>query len=78
LAGPASGFRTTLIVAKLMWSAGSLLVMLGLAALVFGWDMLLWLPTAAIDMAKANPETYGLIGAGVMLMVVARLLGRRG
>jgi hypothetical protein len=67
-----------LIVARLIWSAGSLLVMLGLAALVFGWDMLLWLPTAAIDMAKANPETYGLIGAGVMLMVVARLLGRRG
>lgn len=64
--------------AKLLWSAGSLLVMIGLAALVFGWNTLLWLPMAAIDMAQANPETYGLIGAGAVLMVVASFLGRRG
>ncbi|MGK7869918.1 hypothetical protein [Falsiroseomonas sp. E2-1-a20] len=63
--------------AKLLWSVGSLLVMLGMAALVFGWDTLLWLPTAAVDMAKSNPETYGIIGAGAVLMALARLLGRR-
>jgi hypothetical protein len=63
--------------AKLLWSVGSLLVMLGLAALVFGWDTLLWLPTAAIDMAKDNPETYGLIGAGAVLMAIASFFGRR-
>lgn len=67
-----------MIVAKLLWPAGSLLVMIGLAALLLGWDVLLWLPAYVIDMAVANPETYGLIGAGVVLMAVARFLGRRG
>lgn len=67
-----------MIVAKVLWLAGSLLVMIGLAALLLGWDVLLWLPTYVIDMAVANPETYGLIGAGVVLMGVARFLGRRG
>ena len=64
--------------ARLLWSAGSLLVALGLAALVFGWDTLLWLPTAALEMAASQPETYGLIAGGCILMLVARLLGRRG
>lgn len=67
-----------MIVAKVLWLAGSLLLMIGLAALLLGWDVLLWLPTYVIDMAVANPETYGLIGAGVVLMGVARFLGRRG
>ncbi|MGG5890934.1 hypothetical protein ACLF3G_28015 [Falsiroseomonas sp. HC035] len=62
---------------KVLWSVGSLLVMLGLAALVFGWDTLLWLPMAAINMAKSNPETYGIIGAGAVLMALARFLSRR-
>lgn len=63
---------------RLIWSAGSLLVALGIAALVFGWDALLWLPTAAVEMAVEQPETYGLIAGGVVLMVLARILGRRG
>lgn len=67
-----------MIVAKVLWLAGSLLLMIGLAALLLGWDVLLWLPTYVIAMAVANPETYGLIGAGVVLMGVARFLGRRG
>jgi hypothetical protein len=61
-----------------LWSAGALLVTLGLAALVFGWDALLWLPAAALEMAASQPETYGLIAGGVILMLLARLLGRRG
>ena len=63
---------------RLIWSAGSLLVALGIAALVFGWDALLWLPTAAVEMAVEQPETYGLIAGGVVLMVLAKILGRRG
>ncbi|WP_372620003.1 hypothetical protein [Falsiroseomonas sp.] len=56
---------------------GVLLVALGVAAQVFGWDALLWLPMAAVEAARSNPETYGLVVIGVVLMVVARLLGRR-
>jgi hypothetical protein len=63
--------------ARLLWAVGALLVALGLAALVLGWDALLWLPMAVVDMARSNPETYGLIALGVALMIVARLLGRR-
>lgn len=62
---------------RLLWSAGGLLVTLGIAALVFGWDALLWLPTAAVEMAVEYPETYGLIAGGIVLMVLARALGRR-
>lgn len=62
---------------RLLWSAGALLVALGLAALVFGWDTLLWLPTAAVELSASQPETYGLIVGGFVLMLVARLLGRR-
>jgi len=60
-----------------LWSLGALLVLLGLAAQVFGWDALLWLPLAAFEAARAAPETYGLVVLGVLLMVLARLLGRR-
>ena len=63
--------------ARLLWSAGVLLVALGLAAQEFGWDALLWLPMAAVEVARSNPETYGLVAVGVVLMLVARLLGRR-
>jgi hypothetical protein len=63
--------------ARLLWSAGVLLVALGLAAQVFGWDALLWLPAAAVEVARSNPETYGLVAVGIVLMVAARLVGRR-
>jgi hypothetical protein len=53
-----------------------MLVVLGLAAHVFGWDALLWLPMAAIEAVQAAPATYGLVAAGVLLMLVARLIGR--
>lgn len=62
---------------RLLWSLGVLLVALGLAAQAFGWDTLLWLPMAALDIARANPWTYGLVAIGVGLMVLARVLGRR-
>jgi hypothetical protein len=64
--------------AKILGSAGGLLLSLGIAALVFGWDTLLWLPMAALEMAVERPETYGLIAGGIVLMVLARALGRRG
>ncbi len=63
--------------ARLLWSVGALLVALGLAAQVFGWDALLWLPVAAVEVARANPETYGLVAVGVVLAAAARLLRRR-
>lgn len=63
--------------ARLLWSAGGLLLTLGIAALVFGWDTLLWLPTAVVEIAVEHPETYGLIAGGIALMVLARALGRR-
>jgi hypothetical protein len=51
--------------------------MLGLAAVVFGWDALLWIPAAVLDAVQAAPETYGVIALGVLLMLVARMIGRR-
>lgn len=60
-----------------LWSLGTTLVMLGLAAVVFGWDALLWIPAAVLDAVQAAPETYGVIALGVLLMVVARVIGRR-
>jgi hypothetical protein len=51
--------------------------MLGLAASVFGWDALFWIPSAILEAVRAAPETYGVIAVGVLLMVVARLIGRR-
>jgi hypothetical protein len=61
---------------RLLWSCGTLLVMLGLAALVFGWDTLLWLPRAAMEAARSDPGTYGLIALGALLMAVASLISR--
>jgi hypothetical protein len=62
--------------ARFLWSIGTLLVTLGLAALAVGWDTLLWLPKAAIEAARAEPWTYGLIAAGVALMLLATLIRR--
>ncbi len=61
---------------RLIGSLGALLVTLGIAAQVFGWDTLLWLPRAAWDAAVDSPGTYGLIALGVLLMVAARVFGR--
>jgi hypothetical protein len=63
--------------ARLLWSVGFLLVALGLAAHLFGWDALLRIPLAAIEIVRSHPWTYGVVAVGVVLMVVARLLGRR-
>jgi hypothetical protein len=63
--------------ARLLWFVGLLLVALGLAAHLFGWDALLRIPTAAIEVVRSNPWTYGVVAVGIVLMVVARMLGRR-
>jgi hypothetical protein len=63
--------------AKWLWTAGAALVALGLAAHVFGWDALLWIPVAAVETVRENPETYGVVALGLLLMVLARLIGRR-
>jgi hypothetical protein len=51
--------------------------MLGLAAMMFGWDALLWIPVAVLQTIRSDPETYGVIAVGVLLMIVASLIGRR-
>ena len=51
---------------------------LGFVALVFGWHTLLWLPATLLEIAISEPETYGLIVGGGVLMLLARLLMRRG
>jgi hypothetical protein len=53
-------------------------VLLGLAAAWIGWDALLWIPEAAVAAVRRNPETCGVVAAGLMLMLLARLIGRRG
>ncbi|GAA0601202.1 hypothetical protein GCM10009416_43850 [Craurococcus roseus] len=63
--------------AKWLWTAGTALVALGLAAHIFGWDALLWIPVAAVETVRENPETYGVVALGLLLMVLARLMGRR-
>lgn len=63
--------------ARWLWSAGAALVALGLAAHVFGWDALLWIPFALVETVRDYPETYGVVALGVLLMVLARLLGGR-
>jgi hypothetical protein len=63
--------------ARLLGSLGAMLVMLGLAAHLFGWDALLSIPLAALDAVRADPETYGVVAVGVLLMLVARLIGGR-
>jgi hypothetical protein len=63
--------------ARWLWFLGASLVVLGLAAHAFGWDALLWIPEAALSAVRSDPETYGLVAAGLLLMLVARLIGRR-
>lgn len=64
--------------ARWLGSLGALMVTVGLLAHVFGWQTLLWIPEAAIAAVRSAPETYGLVAAGLLLMLVARLLRRRG
>ena len=63
--------------ARWLWTAGAVLVALGLAAHVFGWDALLSIPAAVVDTVREAPETYGVVALGVLLMVLARLIGGR-
>jgi hypothetical protein len=62
--------------ARLLWTIGTSLVLLGLAARWLGWDALLWLPQAALDAVRADPATYGLVALGLVLMLAAALLRR--
>ncbi len=62
--------------ARLLWTIGGLLVTLGLAARIFGWDALLWLPEAAVAAVREDPATYGLVALGLVLMVLAGLIRR--
>lgn len=63
--------------ARWLWTAGAALVALGLAAHLFGWDALLSVPMALVETVQAYPETYGIVALGVLLMVLARLIGGR-
>ena len=63
--------------AHLLWSAGAILVALGLAAHLFGWDALLWIPDAILEALREDPKTYGVIALGLVLMAIARLVSRR-
>ena len=63
--------------AHLLWSAGAILVALGLAAHLFGWNALLWIPEAILDAVQEDPKTYGVIALGLVLMAIARLVARR-
>lgn len=63
--------------ARWLWTAGAVLVALGLAAHLVGWDALLSIPVAVVDTVRASPETYGIVALGVVLMVLARLIGGR-
>ena len=58
-------------------SLGAMLVVLGLAAHMVGWDALLSVPQAILEAIGSDPGTYGLVAAGILLMLVARLIGRR-
>ncbi|MFC7551178.1 hypothetical protein ACFQU7_01020 [Pseudoroseomonas wenyumeiae] len=71
-----------------LWSLGVFLVALGIAAYVVGWDALLWVPrvvldsliwvpSAILDAVSTSPATFGVIALGVVLMVFARMKGRR-
>ncbi len=62
--------------ARLLWTLGALLVALGLAAQVFGWDALLWVPSAILAAVRADPWTHGLVALGLALMLLAGLLRR--
>ncbi|MBI0433871.1 hypothetical protein [Roseomonas sp. KE0001] len=60
-----------------LWFIGSLLVALGLAARMLGWDVLLWIPQTVMDVIREDPATSGVITLGIVLMVIARLIGQR-
>lgn len=71
-----------------LWSFGAFLVALGIAAYAVGWDAILWLPRLMLDwlawvpavVADAvvtSPATSGVIALGVVLMVIARVWGRK-
>jgi hypothetical protein len=71
------------MLARRLQMAGVVLLVLGLAAHTFGWDALMWMPQAVADAVRAfvaaitwDPLTYGLIAAGLGLIVVARVLRR--
>jgi hypothetical protein len=62
---------------------GAVLLVLGLAAHTFGWAWVGWLPREALAAGRAflraladDPLTYGLIAAGLGLIVVARFVRR--
>jgi hypothetical protein len=84
---PPPGGGLALMSARL-WSAGVFLVAIGIAAHVVGWDALLWIPRvvmdalawvplAVMDAIHTSPLTAGVIALGVVLMVAARIIGRR-
>ena len=71
-----------------LWSLGVFLVAIGVIAHVVGWDFLLWIPRAVMDSlvwmpatiiaaVREAPATFGVIVLGLVLMVVARAMGRR-
>ena len=63
--------------ARWLWGAGAALVALGLLAHFFGWDAVLWVPVSVVETVRENPETYGVVALGLLLMALARLLGGR-
>lgn len=67
-----------------VWTLGVSLVVLGVAAHWFGWDVLLWfprevfywltwLPAMILDAIEASPSTVGIIALGILLMVAAKV-----
>lgn len=71
------------MLARRLQMVGVALLVVGLAAHVFGWGWLLWLPELVVDAGVAfvesirhEPLTYGLIAVGLVLIVAARLLRR--
>jgi hypothetical protein len=71
------------MLARRLQMVGVVLLLVGLAAHAFGWDALMWVPQLLGDAVRAfvaaitwDPLTYGLIAAGLGLIVVARVLRR--
>ena len=44
---------------------------------MLGWDVLLWIPQTVMDVIREDPATSGVITLGIVLMVIARLIGQR-